>query len=276
MAINKSLAKKIANKDEFHMAEGTAVIRPVDINGVPTGDFRRIGSMSEFSVSHEVEETEIRESESGQSNIAETIYNNPTAVFTLGFRSFSSQNYQIFTLGNTTDEAAAVAETKTINIKADTVYSLDDLVDTSTNAVSIADTSTGLVILEEGKNFEIGESGLIQFYTVAEQTSFGADTIIDDTGVDYDVTYDKYLQEATQAFQNNALNFEVQFAVIKKSGGVYEEFLVIIPNLSVSPSDGVTFLSPTDAAVATVTGKAQQSKINTAASPYLIKKRKAA
>lgn len=273
---NKSLAKKIGNQDEYLVAEGTLVVADADASGNILSAFRRVGSLAEFSFSHEVDETEIRESESGNSKITETIYNNPTATLTMGLRSFTGPNYNIMTLGNSTDKTAAVAETQTnITVKAGEVHSVGTIITTDTNPFVMTDNATGLITYEEGKNYEVGESGLFEIYSEAQQTNLGAANIIDaTTGVVVDITYDTPLAEEIQAFQNNVVYKALQFGVVKKSGGQSEEFLVKVPLIAISPSDGISFLSPEDPAVATVTGKCLDSKINPAQSPYVIIKTK--
>jgi hypothetical protein len=265
----QGIGDKVASNEKFLVSEGVGLLSLINSStDAKVGGMRDLGSLTEVSFSHTFSEVEIKETRSGNGNTAASFITDKEVEVTLTFKSFEADNLVLFTLGDLTSIASAVAKTGSQTVDTGWYYQLDDLADFSTNAFVLTGNG-GTPVYEEGKNYEIDGSGTFHIYSDSIQTSKGAAVnIADATEVFY--TYDVPAYSKVVAFKNNVLNRYFSFNSIDKITG--EHIRIDVPKLALNPSDSINFMSPDAEGVTTITAKALVSKTYTDSFPYSIKR----
>lgn len=260
--------------EDYLVTEGVGSVSSIDANDTISSGFRNLGSLTSVNFSHDITELEIKETMTGNGLTTASLVTDKNVEVTLTFKNFSVENYELFTLGNITTVAGAPATetnvTAYVNAEGDASYGIFNggrLIDAST--LVITDNATGAITYEEGKNYEADGAGYA-IYSVADQTAKGAANIINDSDA-LDFAYTLEAQKKVQAFQKNSIEKFFSFNGINKITG--ENISVIIPKLSINPSDGIEFLSPDAEGTTTITAKALTSKAYPDSAPYSISKK---
>lgn len=260
MAIN-SLQSKIGTNDEYLVTEGLAMIANLDDQDTISGGFSNLGSLSDISFGHTFTEVEIKETQTGNGLTAASLITDKEVEVTMTFKSFSKENFELLTLGNSTLNAAVTGKTGSQTIGAQGLYyRIGDLIDSSTTAPVFTGTG-GTPTYVEGTDYEYDDGGY--FFVIA------GGAITADSVVEY--TYDTPEYTDIQAFQNNVLNKFITFDAVNKLTG--EHVIVEVAKLAINPSDAIPFLSPDAEGTATITGKALISTAYPDIAPYNVKKK---
>lgn len=253
-------------QDEVAFTEGNLVMADLNSEDVREEDFTEIGSITEFSFSNTFTETNVKETRTGKGNITNSIITDNETTLTITMKSITAYNLNLALLGSSTAQVVT-SQTKTKTLKANFVYDLgDQLIDAS--SIVIVDTATGAVTYVENVNYVVDGSGLIKILTEAQQTANGADDIIAAAGVECEIAFSSIDSTKIQAFTQNSIKKYCVFGGINKVDGKF--YKVIVPKLSLQPSDGIGFISPDAETLITVTAKALTSPAYPAASPYSI------
>ena len=254
-------------KDEVAFTEGNLVMADLNSEDVREEDFNEIGSITEFSFSNTFTETTVKETRTGLGNITNNIITDKETEVTITMKSITAYNLNLALLGSSVEQAAATSQSVTKTLKAGFVYDLgEQLIDSST--IVITDNATGAITYEEGKNYVVDDSGLIKILTEAQQTAAGAVENITAAGVLSDIAFDSVDSTAVQAFTQNQINKYCVFGGINKVDGKF--YKVIVPKLSLQPSDGVGFISPDAETLITVTAKCLTSPAYPTISPFKV------
>lgn len=255
-----NLAAQMGTKDEFLINEGSAYIAFVDeFDKINTSMFS-LESLADVSFSHTYTTLDIKETQSGNGNVALSLPLDKTVEVTLTLKNFSEKTLKLLMLGSSTLNEAATSKEKQIDIyDKDAYYDINELLDESKELIVQNEDKTTDYVLNT--DYKYDDSGIIYIT---------ADSSIEENSV-LTLTFDTVEYSNIQAFTQSSLSVYLTFNAISKADGKYST--VKIGKLSINPSDAIPFLSPDAEGTATITGKALVSSAYPELSPYSVKKR---
>ena len=262
-----TIGKKALVNDEFLKTEGTVVIYNIDANGFKTGKGLRLGSCESVAIGTTSTLQEYKETQSGLNQTVKTLNTDIQTSLELSLFNINPETLAFLVAGESEIKAATSDVTFEFDaLGGDTVDLGSNLIDPSTFVLTSG--SGPVVTYQEGKNYEIDGSGVVVFYTAAEQTAKGATVVISDTvAVEMTATFDAIKFSAIKAGQLTQVEKYVVFSGYNVITGKY--FKLECPKVSFSPSESLGLLQA-EAAAAPISGRVLASTAYPDFSPYSI------
>lgn len=219
-----SFGNNLTNNDLFYMGQGSVLVRPVDENDRPIGNFVNIGSMNSADLSFETDSQEIRETQSGSNNVVKRLSRSVTGTLNLSAKSFGADTIALGMYGDIIKTAAKTGETMEATVSPGHIVSPDGILAAVT---SIEDDSANTMV--EGENYAISD-GAIEFFKdqSGATTPLAADTTVT-------ITYDTKASKSLEAMVKNEANVQIVFTGVNTANSD-DPLKVTMHKVSLSPT----------------------------------------
>ena len=265
--MSNTIGKKALVNDQFLKTEGSVIIYDIDANGFKTGKGLRLGSCESVAIGTTSTLQEYKETQSGLNQTVKTLNTDIQTTLELSLFNINPETLAFLVAGESEIKAATTGTTFEFDaLGGDTVDLGVNLIDASTFVLT---SGAGPVITyEEGKNYEVDNSGVVVIYTAAEQTAKGATNVISDTvAVEATATFNSIKLAAIKAGQLTQVEKYVVFSGYNVITGKY--FKLECPKVSFAPSESLGLLQA-EAAAAPISGRVLASTAYPDVSPYII------
>lgn len=201
MAINKNFRSDVDSIG--WLTNGTLSFALIDANDNVISGYESMGFIDAIDVSFEVTKIDLYKSLKGARSKAATVTTEKNGTISLTIRNFAASNVAKYCYGDISEVVAEIAKSETIKAYLGKTVPLSGVVKANLTITS------GVNILEEGKNYEVNE-GSIYFYSTAEQTSLGATVLIVEASLVV-VEYDSEDVKEIEAFTKDSLKVALYF-----------------------------------------------------------------
>lgn len=228
---------------------GTLYAQPVNERGEIIGKAFSLGLLDGIEASFEATKIDLFSSLTGARSKFHTVTTEKNGTISLTFRNFNAKNMSLYTYGDISTEAVNATKTETIKVWTDSFVKLSAIPSAITSVTYDSD------VMEEGKNYEISQGGVLYFYSAAEQTAKGATNVIpdDDESVEATVVYASKEFKRIEAFTKDSVRLRLFYNGVNTADGNENEISAVFHLVELDPTT-VPFASTEDFGSATVTG----------------------
>lgn len=228
---------------------GTLYGQPVDEKGNIIGKAFSLGLIDGIEATFEATKIDLFSALNGTRSKFHTVTTEKNGTISLTFRNFNAKNMSLYTYGDLSTQAVNATKTETVKVWTDAFVKLGAI------PSAITSVTFGSDVLEEGKNYEISQGGVLYFYSEDEQTTKGATEVIPDaeTAVDVVVVYASKEFKRIEAFTKDSVRLRLFYNGVNTADGNDNEISAVFHLVELDPTT-VPFASTEDFGSATVTG----------------------
>lgn len=243
-----SIGNNLVNNDLFYMGQGSVLVRPLDENDKPIGNFVNVGSMNSADVSFETDSQEIRETQSGSNNVVKRLSRSVTGTLSLSAKSFGIDTIALGLYGDEVKAAAQTGATMTATVGPGAIVAPDGILASVTSIESGA-----MDVYVEGENFVVSD-GAIEFL---RDQSEATTPLVADTPIT--ITYSTKASRSIEAMVKNEVNIQIVFTGVNTANSD-DPLKVTMHKVSMSPTQQRGLISVEQEAELQIQGTLMSSK----------------
>lgn len=266
--MSNTIGKKALVEDQFLKTEGSVIIYNIDSNGFKTGKGLRLGSCGAVAIGTTSTLQEYKETQSGLNQTVKTLNTDIQTTLELSLLNINAETLAFLVAGESQIQSATTGTTFAFDaLGGDTVDLGAKLIDATTFVLK-SGTTPSEITYEEGKNYEVDNSGVVYIYPAATQTTKGATNVISDTvAVEATATFNQIKLSVIKAGQLTQVEKYVVFSGYNVITGKY--FKLECPKVSFSPSESLALLQA-EVSESPISGRVLASAAYPEVSPYSI------